>query len=261
MILDKTWLFAVTLVNILAPGHYFNEKGELVGWVNDIVQSVCEIAKVKCEFVYLDANDACAKKGAHEEWLPGNGLMAGWIDSCLSWSMTMERCNSISYTQPYAKGLPVYFLVKADGTCPEPFNLATTRLALQDGVVTSTLCLKMANATGASYNHYVTMHDAAMSVVNGESDALFSWIPAPEGMMQCPALPFGCDLGGIAQMVKKDSHLPEWWNPAFQTFVDCGCYDALCEGSLEKHGKSADFFCFENLPRNECPSDVVCPVV
>ena len=44
-----------------------------------------------------------------------------------------------------------------------------------------------------------------------------------------------CDAGGTAVMLKKGSNLAQWWNPAFQSLVDSGDYQKLCEESRIKY--------------------------
>ena len=49
---------------------------------------------------------------------------------------------------------------------------------------------------------------------------------------------FTCVVGGGAVMLRKDSRLHEWFNPALESLFAITEYRTICEDLQDKHGKA-----------------------
>ena len=47
-----------------------------------------------------------------------------------------------------------------------------------------------------------------------------------------------CTKAGSSIMVRKDSNLPDWWNPAFRELKQSSEYRNICSEVSEKHGET-----------------------
>lgn len=68
-----------------------------------------------------------------------------------------------------------------------------------------------------------------------QADALFSPRTTFNDLEVLPGR-YRCDVSGVGMMVKKDSELPVWWNPAFQKYYMSGRYNDACDQINQKYG-------------------------
>lgn len=68
-----------------------------------------------------------------------------------------------------------------------------------------------------------------------QADALFSPRTRFDDLEVLPGR-YKCDINGVGMMVKKDSDLPSWWNPAFKQYYLSGKYNDACDQINQKYG-------------------------
>ena len=56
-----------------------------------------------------------------------------------------------------------------------------------------------------------------------------------------------CQGDGAGIMIRKDSRIADWWNPAFDQLKMSSEYQRICSEVAEKHGKQIKFKLFDCL--------------
>ncbi|XP_067678786.1 arginine-binding periplasmic protein-like [Haliotis asinina] len=240
----KVWIFSVSANR--RPFNYADEIGKLVGFDLDLINKVCSTAGVKCAPTVQPFSECI--QTVDGRFFPGRGLMSGWFDACMGYTITQERVNAVQFTNPYIQTY-AKFTVKPGN--PRGVNLNTLSQAAithLNGAYTNQQCLNRLNYSVSRVVVAPNLPVAKELVLNGTVDAAFSprsRIPDLETL----DITLHCDLGGVAVMVTKGSTLPDWWNPAYEKIVKSGEYQKLCEAWRPQSTSSIK--CFEDASHAE----------
>lgn len=252
----QTWVFAIT--GLARPGSYLNASGMLEGFDLDMIRQVCKIANRKCDFT-IQPYTECAMT-LNDRWFPAIGLMSEWFHACPWWYITRERENSVDFSAGYKTSSASKFAVSMNN--PRGFNplhVQGRTIALVVGFVSSSLCLEVNQYIGATYVLKRTANEAVQAVVTGEADAFFTSHQDVDNLMLLPST-VQCAPKGTGIMAKKGLDFTEWWDPAFQVFVNCGCYHYHCNNATALYG--APMNCLSLQPTATCPGYIrqnACP--
>ncbi|XP_046330743.2 uncharacterized protein LOC124114195 isoform X1 [Haliotis rufescens] len=233
----KLWIFSVS--GNRRPYNYADETGKLVGFELDIIDKVCSTAGVKCAPTVQPFSE-CTQT-VDGRFFPGRGLMSGWFDACMGYTITQERVNAVQFTSPY---IQTYAKLTVKPGNPRGVSLNTlsqTTITHLNGAYTNQQCLNRLNYSVGGVVVAANLPVAKELVLNGTVDAAFSprsRIPDLETLN----ITLHCDLGGVAVMVTKGSTLPDWWNPAYEKFVKSGEYKKICETWRSKSTSSIKCF-------------------
>ncbi|XP_022099045.1 uncharacterized protein LOC110983787 [Acanthaster planci] len=242
---DKIWIFAI--------GHdgtnveYFDKTtGTLRGFHVDIVDAVCQMADKNCRLMW-DAYDNCYTSDEGELPRPGQGLIGRWYDACTGWFATPERSASVSFTTAFRKPLSgVFFVKKGNPRGFDESNISGKKIAFIDGSATSEFCLYRAGYTEEQLTpdqifHFKSKKSLVNAVNNNLVDAAFSntqFFNLDEDLQIVGDPITNCMKGGAGMMVRKDSRLPDWWNPAFEQLKLSSEYQRICDRVTEVHDTS-----------------------
>jgi len=243
---NRIWVFAI--------GHdgtnleYIHDlTGTVRGFHVDIIEAVCAVANKNCRLMW-DVYENCYFQRPNQRPRPGVGLVSKWYDACTGWFATYERSASVSFTRPFRQPLNAVFFVKRGN--PRNFdssNLTGKKIAFLDGHASNIFCIQRAKITGAdlpadSIVHYST-RDEVITGVNGEevdavfaNDQIFNLRTDLDVAAGAPVTT--CMQDGAGMMVRKDSRVPDWWNPAFDQLKQTSTYRNICSQILERHDQS-----------------------
>ncbi|GFN99507.1 hypothetical protein PoB_002601300 [Plakobranchus ocellatus] len=102
------------------------------------------------------------------------------------------------------------------------------------GAYTNAKCLSRQGKKVGKILVAANLPEGKALIFSKKADVLFSprsRIPDLETLPQ----EIHCERTGVAVMVKKGSTLPDWWNPAFRTFVRSGDFARFCMESSTKY--------------------------
>ncbi|XP_038049374.1 uncharacterized protein LOC119722996 [Patiria miniata] len=244
---NKIWVFAI--------GHdgtnleYIdNLAGTLRGFHVDIVEAVCNVANKNCRLMW-DIYENCYRSKAGQRPRPGPGLVSRWYDGCTGWFQTYERISSVSFTKPFRKPLESLFYVKRGN--PGNFsslNLTGKTIGFADGDASNEFCIQRekipgANLPAANIRHYSTREEIIAAVNNSEVDALFTNeqifdLKSDLDVVMDRAPITTCMLAGAGMMLRKDSLVTNWWDPAFDQLKQTSAYRKICSEVLMRHNQS-----------------------
>ncbi|XP_033121401.1 arginine-binding periplasmic protein-like isoform X2 [Anneissia japonica] len=242
---DKIWTFAI--------GHdgtnleYIDEiSGTLRGFHVDLVNAVCEIANKNCVLMW-DLYTNCWESNAGGLPRGGKGLMNSWYDACTGWFGTYERSRTFQFTDAFRKGFNGIFYVKSSNPNSfDPTNISGKKIGFLDGDATDEHCVARnsdritgANILPKNIRHYVTPMQLSQAVISGEVDAGFTnsnILSAFTGLDKIGDEYSNCFYKGGAMMMRKDSSLASWWNPAFARLQETTKYKDICDKVAEVHG-------------------------
>ncbi len=192
-----------------------------------------------------DVYENCYKSKAGERPRPGVGLSSRWYDGCVGWVKTYDRAVSVSFTDEFMKPSPNNFYVKRGN----PRNFVNTDITgkiigFMDGYADNEICLIRNKVTRADLSpemirHFTTREGLVNAVNTGQVDAVFTdlFLNLETDLDVAPGGPVSkCVVHGPGVMVRLDSRLPEWWNPAFQQLKQSSEYKRICSEVPEKHG-------------------------
>ncbi|XP_071810004.1 L-arginine-binding protein-like [Asterias amurensis] len=241
---SKIWVFAI--------GHdgsrveYIDElSGTVRGFHVDIVEAVCARANKNCRLMW-DVYENCYRSKVGERPRPGVGLVSGWYDGCTGWFSTYERAVSVSFTKPFRKAIDNVFFVKRGN----PGNFKTSDLTgkiigFLDGAAANEFCIQRTQLPGSDLSadnirHFTTRESIVQAVNGQEVDAVFSNtniynLDADLDVAPGDAIST-CQGDGAGIMIRKDSRLADWWNPAFDQLKMSSEYQRICSEVAEKHG-------------------------
>uniref|UniRef100_A0A0B6ZXS1 Solute-binding protein family 3/N-terminal domain-containing protein n=1 Tax=Arion vulgaris TaxID=1028688 RepID=A0A0B6ZXS1_9EUPU len=221
----------------MKPYSYIDDFGKLVGFDVDIVNEVCRLTGKRCYTVLAEFTE-CIFTDRDIEYA-GRGLMADWFDACPSYQITNDRQNEFDFTLPYLESSSSFTVAPGNPSKFDPDSNDYSQFTLLHltGAPTNAPCLTRLHKKFGTILVAQDLPEAKLLLLNGSADALFSPRNAIAGLDVLPQR-VHCDNGGAGIMLKKGSTIPEWWNPAFQTFYFSGEYTRLCnDGSMKYGGK------------------------
>ncbi|XP_022100877.1 uncharacterized protein LOC110984729 [Acanthaster planci] len=243
---NKIWVFAI--------GHdgtnleYIDDlSGTVRGFHVDIIEAVCSAGNKNCRLMW-DVYENCYSQQPNKRPRPGVGLVSRWYDACTGWFATYERTASVAFTKPFRKPLKAVFFVKRGNPLNfDSTNLTGKKIAFLDGHASNIFCVQRAGITGvnqiAQIVHYQTREEVVESVNNEQVDAVFAndqIFNLDTDLDVASGTPIStCMQDGAGMMVRKDSRLPDWWNPAFDQLKQTSQYRDICTSILENHDQSA----------------------
>ncbi|XP_077977916.1 ABC transporter arginine-binding protein 1-like [Glandiceps talaboti] len=236
---------------------YVNDDGEMAGFNFDLVKAVCKQAGKKCETVY-DASSNCYTHHSGEHSRGGIGLLAKHYDGCMSWMLTSEREHSVAFTHPYwDEGNDAHFYVKAGNPKGfDPTNIQTSHIGFVDGWASDKHCLKghrdhiigTEHLDDPNVTEYVDAREDLFNELKDEKiDAVFmlTSLAGQTNSLGFEAIgdALKCGSGHSHVMVRKDSHVPDWFDPALDNLKTSGKYYQVCRHAKEVHGHKGDIHC------------------
>ncbi|XP_062619985.1 uncharacterized protein LOC134281564 [Saccostrea cucullata] len=228
----KTWVFAVS--GNKRPWNFIDSDGILKGADLDLVQAVCDIANQKCAMT-LAPIGACVET-IEGRFFPGEGLMERWFDACTGYVSSVERVNALQFTDPIRTTTSTFSVLKGNPRNFHPRNLQSAVIVHLNGAFTNEQC---AIRIGLGKPKQVVVAsgipEAKELLKNYTADALFSPRTRFDDLEVLPGR-YKCDVSGVGMMVKKESDLPLWWNPAFQKYYTSGKYNDDCEKITQRYG-------------------------
>ncbi|XP_072019121.1 uncharacterized protein [Amphiura filiformis] len=94
-----------------------------------------------------------------------------------------------------------------------------------------------------------TTEEVIEAVQSGEADAAFvsrDLSNVVQALQQVSPYLDRCTLGGASLMCRKDSHLPNWWNPAWRRLLNSPRHEEFCDRIdtiYNRFGQSSAEFC------------------
>ncbi|XP_022095988.1 uncharacterized protein LOC110982114 [Acanthaster planci] len=91
--------------------------------------------------------------------------------------------------------------------------------------------------------HFTSREDVIQAINEGMIDAVFCNIFLYNFEADLDALgdpDTTCMLDGAGMTVRKDSRLPDWWNPAFDQLKESSEYQRICDEVTTKHSQSEE---------------------
>ncbi|XP_038069048.1 uncharacterized protein LOC119738282 [Patiria miniata] len=242
---NKIWVFAI--------GHdgtnleYIDDlTGTVRGFHVDIIEAVCNFGNKNCRLMW-DVYENCYTQMPNQRPRVGVGLVSRWYDACTGWFATYERIASVSFSKPFRQPLSAVFFVKRGN--PQAFSstdLTGKKIAFIDGHASNIFCVRRAGITGvdrtAMIVHYSTREEIIAGVNGGEVDAVFAndqIFNLRTDLDVAAGNPITtCMQAGAGMMVRKDSRLPNWWDPAFDQLKQTSQYRQICDEITTNHDQS-----------------------
>lgn len=236
--------------------HSDQSTGEITGPDPDLIKSVCEIAKKKCEVLFLSESQADHVCVASDEQtgnnIFGTGLQGGLFDACVGWGNSLSRKTFFDFTTPQIRSVSgVLFVRKADAAGFDPAGKTIIVVAHE---VFDAFCYKQ--ISGVTNVKFIVAESKAAAVeklIALEGDAIFTSVIGPQAVhpsIEKLSTPFKCSEG-FAMIVKRGSSLPCWWDRAFQEYKTSGRYKTeYCAAVADKLGQlvgapvTEEFVCF-----------------
>jgi ABC-type amino acid transport substrate-binding protein len=153
----------------------------------------------------------------------------------------------VSFSKPFRKPLNAVFFVKRGNPAGfDATNIAGNKIGFLDGHASNIFCVRRAGITGvdqiSEIVHYTTREEVVAGVNDGEVDAVFAndqiFNLQTDLDVASATLISTCMQDGAGMMVRKDSHLPDWWNSAFDALKETSQYRDICSEILERHDQS-----------------------
>ncbi|KAK3102726.1 hypothetical protein FSP39_013459 [Pinctada imbricata] len=195
---------------------------------------VCKIAGEKCE-ILIQPFEECVRT-YNGKFYPGRGLMAGWFDACVNFVSSVDRVNSLSFTNKIREAYSKFAVYKGNPKGFDPNNISESTIVHLNGAYANEQCMvRIGLGRPKRVIVAATIDEAKALMLNQTGDALFSQRSSFNELDVIPT-DFHCDINGSSMMVKKGSTLPDWWNPAFDKYYKSGAYSTNCEGANKKYG-------------------------
>ncbi|XP_048742624.1 uncharacterized protein LOC125656082 [Ostrea edulis] len=228
----KTWVFAVN--GDRRPWNFIDDDGILKGADLDLVQAVCDIANQKCAMT-VAPTEACVES-IDGRFYPGEGLMERWFDACTGYVSSVDRTNALQFTDPIRTTTSTFTVLKGNPKKFRPKNLQNAVMVHLSGDFTNEQCT-VRMGLGRPKNTLVAsgIAEAKQLLTNRSADAFFSSRTRFDDL-EVLSERYKCDINGVGMMVKKESDLPLWWNPAFQKYHLSGKYNDACDQISQKYG-------------------------
>lgn len=228
----KTWVFAVG--GNRRPWNFIGDDGVLKGADLDLIQAVCDVANQKCATTVVPT-EACVQT-VRGRFYPGEGLMAGWFDACTSYVSSIDRVNALQFTDPIRTTTSTFTVLQGNPKNFDPLNLQNAVIVHLNGAFTNEQCtIRIGLGRPKAVLVAAGIAEAKELLLNRTVDALFSPRTTFNDLEVLPGR-YRCDVSGVGMMVKKDSELPVWWNPAFQKYYMSGRYNDACDQINQKYG-------------------------
>jgi len=236
---------------------YVDADGNMAGFHIDLAKGVCEAAGKKCEVIY-DASSNCYTHHSGEHSRAGIGILAKHYDGCLGWMKTHEREHSVAFTAPYWKeGSSSHFYVKSGNPKGfDPTNIQNSHIGFVDGWASDKICLKSHKDDVVGTDHlddpnvseFVNNKEELYKELMDEKiDAVFVLDSLVENYNHLNIEQIGEDLpcgsGHSHIMVRKDSHVPEWFDSTLAAMQESGKYYQLCRQAKQNHGAKGEINC------------------
>ncbi|XP_006811292.1 L-arginine-binding protein-like [Saccoglossus kowalevskii] len=242
---DKEYIWTFAIGHDGTSLEYIDETGGLKGFHVDIVNAVCQIANKNCRLIF-DLYQNCWDSEVGHFPFAGKGLLGRWYDACTGWFATYERLRSVDFTDEFRSAFPAAFYVKNGNNRNFDWtNIAGKKIAIFDGWASDEYCIgrnseKIAGTDVTDPNQFIHYSNklAILNAINNELvDAAFV---NTNMFTQTEAEKVGDDLtcvrGGGAMMMRKDSTLASWWNPAFTRLKETSEYRQICQAVTDDHG-------------------------
>ncbi|XP_072019019.1 uncharacterized protein [Amphiura filiformis] len=253
---DKIW--------VLSIGHgasnteYIDEiSGQIMGFNVDITNAVCRIAGKNCRWS-ADVYTRCWDSKIGESQRGGEGLYSGYYDACTGWFHTYVRSRTFQFSDPYTTTEEAAFIVKDSN--PGNFDyqdISNKKIGFIDGFVFDEFCVARQDIQGVpippgNLLHYPGREELLAGIqseeVDAGFDALLNWLNV-DMVDVIPDFRAECAVAGRALMMREDSTLWQWWNPAFAKLRASADYKIICRDLLEQHGHlpgpSPEDICFD----------------
>ncbi|GFR98167.1 arginine-binding extracellular protein ArtP-like [Elysia marginata] len=231
----KTWLFSVN--GRKRPYSFLDDYGNLTGFDVDLIDEVCQIAKKRCKMVLSEFTE-CSFTSRDINYA-GRGLMAEWFDGCPGYVNSIDREGAFDFTDPYLDTYASFTVAPGNPSLFDPHTSDYSEFTFTHltGAVTNSKCLARLGKKVSGIIIAANLPEAKTLLLNRTADVLFSPRSKITGLEVLPEREH-CDAGGTAVMLKKGSHLAQWWNPAFESLVRSGQYQKLCEDSQVKYNRT-----------------------
>ncbi|XP_048763923.1 uncharacterized protein LOC125671961 isoform X2 [Ostrea edulis] len=228
----KTWVFAVG--GNRRPWNFIDDDGILKGADLDLIQAVCKVANQKCATTVVPI-EACVRT-VRDRFYPGEGLMERWFDACTGYVSSVDRVNALQFTEPIRTTTSTFTVLKGNPKNFNPQNLQNAVIVHLNGAFTNEQCtIRIGLGRPKQVLVASGIAEAKQLLTNRTADALFSPRTRFDDLEVLPGR-YKCDINGVGMMVKKDSDLPSWWNPAFKQYYLSGKYNDACDQINQKYG-------------------------
>ncbi|XP_072047046.1 arginine-binding extracellular protein ArtP-like [Amphiura filiformis] len=242
---DKIWVMAI--------GHsadnleYIDEiSGQIKGFDVDIVNAVCKIAGKNCRFS-ADVYTRCWNSEIGETPRGGVGLYSGFYDACTGWFHTHVRDRTFQFSDPFStiQADEFGFFVKSGN--PRNFayrDISGKKIGFLDGFIADEFCVaRQDNVQGVPIPPenvmYYSSHDQLLAGIQNEEVDGFDAVVILMNTDMVEVIPgfiAQCSIAGQSMMMRVDSTLWKWWNPAFAELRASPEYKRICRDMLEQHG-------------------------
>ncbi|XP_072019122.1 uncharacterized protein [Amphiura filiformis] len=232
---EEVWLLHIDVDG--SNFEYFDPvKGVINGHNIDIINAVCRKANKNCRIVF-DSYSRCWSGG-----LGAEGLMSGWYHACTGWRITSDRELVFKFTDPFQVRSPAV-LVAGSGSSGQ-FDVSGKKIGFVQGWSTNAGCLNRNDEgiQGLPLNsdqavEYPTLERLEAALTSGEVDAVFIGAEATfVSRNNIVSEDLFCSKEGGAMMMRKDTFLDKWWNPAWRALLASQEYQDLCRDIAIAHG-------------------------
>ncbi|XP_072023503.1 uncharacterized protein [Amphiura filiformis] len=216
-----------------------NVSGTIKGYNIDVVNAVCRRANKNCQIV-LDSYSRCWSGG-----YGGEGLMSRWYHACTGWRISRDRQLTFKFTDPFQQKLATVFVVKPGDD--KNFNwrdLTGKKIGFWEGWFSDPNCLnRRPDIQGLPLHEnqmvmYQTSAALEMALGLGEIDAAFVGtdvdLVARNAIISDEIMT--CSVEGAGMMMRKDTYLENWWNPAWRVLLASDEYQQICDDIERVHG-------------------------
>ncbi|ALG69271.2 transporter substrate-binding domain-containing protein [Beggiatoa leptomitoformis] len=205
------------------PFNMRNEKGEIVGFDIDLINTLCDRVKIKCTMTTQNWDKIVS------------GLLTKQYDVIVnSMSITADRQLFLAFSDPYQSNR-LAFIVPVASNIHYNKELKGKIIAVQKGTVSTRYLEAAANFGVLQVKQFETQNDAWNSLLNKEVDAVltdkllgYAWLKtaqAKDYAFTDEFIDFG-DKIGIA-FRKEDSALVKQFNAALADILRDGTYEKM----------------------------------
>ncbi|XP_072018386.1 uncharacterized protein [Amphiura filiformis] len=198
----------------------------------DVINEVCQIAGKNCEIVHSNWRD-CWFDG-----FPQQALLGRWVDGCMGFSISADRVRSLKFSTSTVKATrPVLLTRRGNPSGVNADNLNGIKIGILAGWWADAYCIFRVTGYDIrdnqvfAYNQDDNLNTLVAGLDGGEVDAIFisGGLPrATDGSLELVREFEPCLLGGDSMMMRKDSLLKNWWDPAFNKLVNSRAYREIC---------------------------------
>ncbi|XP_072019119.1 uncharacterized protein [Amphiura filiformis] len=229
----RIWNFNLIFTAPIKQIYADSVTNQLAGYQVDVVNEVCRIAGKNCSISQGDFLDCWSNN------LPQRALMGKWIDACMSFAHSSIRARSAGFTSEISPPpVPVLFTRPGNPGGINADDLSGNNVGFLEAWWADSACFyAVADLQLEANQIMIYPEDVGLaSIINaldaGEIDAIFvsddlEGVATDNGLEVLRRFD-SCLLGGESIMVRKDSLLPSWWDPAFEMLLGSAEYDQIC---------------------------------